>query len=146
MISTDCGTVLVVDDDDDFRALVGALLRGVGFAVREADCADEAIVAAREARPDLVLTDVNMPAGSGYELCRRLRDEFGEELPIVFLTGERIESIDRVAGLLLGADDYLVKPFDPGELVARARRLAWVQLAPRNTSSSCSCELTLSLR
>ena len=61
---------------------------------------------------------------NGYELCRELRDEFGEDLPIAFVTGARTESLDRVAGLLLGADDYLVKPVDPAELVARARRLA----------------------
>jgi DNA-binding NarL/FixJ family response regulator len=70
-----------------------------------------------------VLLDVNMPDGSGYEVCRALRSEFGPGLPIVFLSGERTEGFDRAAGLMLGADDYLVKPFDPDELVARVRRL-----------------------
>jgi len=120
----DCGTVLVVDDDEPFRILVSSALRSAGFLVREAESGPEAIEAARAAPPDLVLTDVDLPGLNGYELCRELRDEFGEDLPIAFVTGARTESLDRVAGLLLGADDYLVKPIDPAELVARARRLA----------------------
>ena len=60
---------------------------------------------------------------SGYETCRELRDRYGETLPLVLLSGTRVEALDRVAGLLIGADDYIVKPFDPGELMARARLL-----------------------
>lgn len=72
----------------------------------------------------LVVLDVNIPGISGYEICRRLRDEFGPALPILFLSGERTESFDKVAGLLVGGDDYLVKPFSPDELVARVQKLA----------------------
>jgi two-component system response regulator BaeR len=68
-----------------------------------------------------VLLDVCLPRASGYEVCRELRDRFGDSLGIIFVSGERIESIDRVSGLLLGADDYLSKPFDPDELLARVR-------------------------
>jgi DNA-binding NarL/FixJ family response regulator len=67
--------------------------------------------------------DVRLPDLSGYEVCRELRDELGESLPILFVSGERSESIDRVAGLLLGADDYLVKPVALDELLVRARHL-----------------------
>ncbi len=59
---------------------------------------------------------------SGYEVCRQLRDDFGDEIAIVFISGERTEEYDRAGGLLLGADDYIVKPFAAGELLARARR------------------------
>jgi DNA-binding NarL/FixJ family response regulator len=64
-----------------------------------------------------------MPGISGYGVCHALRDEFGESLPIMFVSGERTEPYDRVAGLLVGADDYLVKPFAPDELLARVRNL-----------------------
>jgi DNA-binding NarL/FixJ family response regulator len=63
-----------------------------------------------------------LPGVSGYELYRELRDRLGDRAPVIFVSGERTDSYDRVAGLLLGADDYLVKPFDPDELLARARR------------------------
>jgi DNA-binding NarL/FixJ family response regulator len=68
--------------------------------------------------------EVALPGLSGYEVCHQLRNEFGDALPIVFLSGDRTEPFDRVAGLLIGADDYLVKPFALDELLARVRRLA----------------------
>jgi DNA-binding NarL/FixJ family response regulator len=71
---------------------------------------------------------------SGYEVCRELKDEFGETLPIVFVSGTRTEPGDRVAGLLVGGDDYLVKPFDPNELLARVRRLLPPRLARGETT------------
>jgi DNA-binding NarL/FixJ family response regulator len=74
-------------------------------------------------RPALVLLDVQLPGISGYEVCHELREHYGRDLPIVFLSGTRTEPSDRVAGLLVGADDYIVKPFDSDELLARARRL-----------------------
>jgi DNA-binding NarL/FixJ family response regulator len=77
-----------------------------------------------------VLLDVVLPRLSGYEVCRRLREEFGESLPIIFMSGERTQEYDRAAGMLLGADDYLVKPFDPGEFLARIRRHAARAPAP----------------
>jgi DNA-binding NarL/FixJ family response regulator len=114
--------VLVVDDDRGFRALARNLLERAGFAVVEAANADEALAATDELPPDLVLLDVRLPRVSGYEVYRELRDRCGEDLPIMFVSAERIEPYDRIVGLLLGADDYLVKPFDPDELVARVRR------------------------
>src|SRR5947199_241905 len=78
--------------------------------------------AARTARPAVVLLDISLPDVSGFEVCRELRDEFGDDLPIIFVSGERVEAVDRAVGLLLGADDYVVKPFDLDELLARVRR------------------------
>jgi DNA-binding NarL/FixJ family response regulator len=78
---------------------------------------------ARRTEPAVVLLDVHLPDISGYEVCRELRDSFGEQLPILFLSGARTESYDRVGGLLLGADDYVIKPFAHDELLARVRRL-----------------------
>ena len=73
-------------------------------------------------RPQVVLLEVRLPGASGYEICRQLRDEFGEGLPIVFLSGEKKDELDRVAGLLVGADDYLTKPVVTDVLLARVRR------------------------
>ena len=115
--------VLVVEDDVGVRALVRETLEQAGYATVEAGSREEALKAARERLPDLVVTDVHMPGGSGYEVCRTLREELGEELPIIILSGSRTEAYDRVAGFEFGADDYMVKPFEPEELRARARAL-----------------------
>src|SRR4051794_25759723 len=116
--------ILIVDDDDACRTLLVSLFDRVGFETREAKSGSEALAAVREGRPAVVILDVHMPDMSGYEVCRELRDRFGQDLPIVFLSGTRVESYDRTAGILLGADDYVVKPFDSDELLARVRRLA----------------------
>jgi DNA-binding NarL/FixJ family response regulator len=112
----------VVDDDDGFRALVQALLERAGIAVELAADGNAALEAVRLSKPGLVLLDVCLPGTSGYEVYRELKDRHGDALPIIFISGERTDALDRVAGLLLGADDYLVKPFDPDELLARVRR------------------------
>jgi DNA-binding NarL/FixJ family response regulator len=117
------GWILVVDADDGFRALVSSLLNRVGYETHEAATGEDALAAVHPERPALVLLDVCLPGLTGYEVCRELRDEFGEELAIVFVSGERTEPYDRVGGLLMGADDYLVKPLDQNELLARVRRL-----------------------
>jgi DNA-binding NarL/FixJ family response regulator len=117
------GTVLVVDDDEKTRALISALLQRIGCTVYEAAGGDEALDLAETVRPSLVILDVNLPRVTGYEVCRELRDEFGQAIAIMFVSGMRSEPLDRVAGLLIGADDYVVKPFDPDELLGRARVL-----------------------
>jgi DNA-binding NarL/FixJ family response regulator len=114
--------VLVVDDDVRFREFARATIERAGFDTIEAGDADQALAAAGLNCPHLVLLDVRLPRVSGYELYRELRDKLGDAVPIIFVSGERTDSYDRVAGLMLGADDYLVKPFDPDELVARVRR------------------------
>jgi DNA-binding NarL/FixJ family response regulator len=124
------GQILVVDDDPSCRALVVDALGAAGFETHEVETADAALDFVADEAPALVVLDVNLPLVSGYEVCRRLRDRYGTGLPIVFLSGERVESFDRVAGLLIGADDYVVKPFAPDELVARVQRLLGRSHAP----------------
>ena len=121
-MKADCGTILIVDDDANYRAFVASMLGRVGYGTREASTGEEALSSVRSERPSCVLLDVLLPGVTGYAVCRELRDEYGDVLPIIFVTGERTEAGDRVAGLLLGADDYVVKPFDSDELLARVRR------------------------
>lgn len=116
-------SILLVDDDPVSRATVAALLERAGYTTVEAGTGEQALAAIEEAQPALVVMEVALPGASGYEICRELRDEYGDELPIIFLSGVRTEPFDRVAGLLIGADDYIVKPFDADELIARVRRL-----------------------
>jgi DNA-binding NarL/FixJ family response regulator len=121
-LGENCGaSILVVDDDPGSRALMSSLLLQAGFAAAEAVTGEEAIEWTRRSRPDLVLLDVRLPGLSGYEICRQLRDEFRDEVGIIFVSGERTDDLDRAAGLLVGADDYVVKPFSPDELLARVR-------------------------
>jgi DNA-binding NarL/FixJ family response regulator len=91
--------------------------------VVEAVSGEEALDAVGDQHPSLVLLDVQLPGLSGYEVCRQLRERFGQRLPIVFVSGARTEAHDRVAGLMIGADDYMIKPFFSDELLARVRRL-----------------------
>ena len=113
--------MLVVDDDPGLRTLVRVLCERAGLRVEEAADVNGALLAAEEAPPDLVLLDVRLPGASGYEVYRELHDR-DPGLPIIFVSGERVDAYDRTVGLLLGADDYIVKPFDPDELIARVRR------------------------
>jgi DNA-binding NarL/FixJ family response regulator len=117
------GCVLIVDDDSSFRALLSTFLSQAGYSTDEAATGEEAVARARTRPPAAVLLDVVLPQISGYEVCRQLREEFGDELPIVFVSGERNDTLDRSAGLLIGGDDYLVKPIAPDELLARVRNL-----------------------
>lgn len=117
------GPVLIVDSVAEARALMGELVRGEGYSVLEAESAEAALELAGEQEPSLVVLDVVLPGMTGYELCRQLRARFGEELPIMFVSAARTDPHDRVAGLLLGADDYVARPFLPDELLARIRRL-----------------------
>jgi DNA-binding NarL/FixJ family response regulator len=116
------GSVLIVDDDPAFRELVSILCQRAGYRCREAQTSEEVLETAARERPDVVLLDVKLGDASGYQICRDLREQFGEKLHIIFLSGERTDPSDRVAGLLLGADDYITKPFDAEELVARVAR------------------------
>jgi two-component system, OmpR family, response regulator RegX3 len=109
-------TVLVVDDERKIRDLVRAYLERDGYAVMLADSGQVALQVAARVRPDLVVLDLMLPDLAGEEVARSLRTI--SEVPIVMLTAKAAEE-DRVAGLRMGADDYLVKPFSPRELVAR---------------------------
>lgn len=123
MAEHDAEVVLVVDDDEGFRALATEVLGSVGYTTMELDSGSGVAEAVDEHHPALVMLDVHLPDRNGYEVCRELRDAHGNTFPIVFVSGERIESLDRSAGFLVGGDEYLVKPIDPGELIARVRRL-----------------------
>jgi DNA-binding NarL/FixJ family response regulator len=114
-------SILLVDDDEGMRALLTEIFSAAGFTTLTAASGEEALELATSDRPALVVLEVSLPGCSGYEVCRRLRETVGQAIGIVFLSGERTESLDHVAGLLLGADDYVAKPFDPDELVARVR-------------------------
>jgi DNA-binding NarL/FixJ family response regulator len=115
--------ILVVDDDDAFREATAGILERAGFAPITVARGEDGLLAARTEQPRLVILDVCLPDLSGYEVCRQLKDRFGDGMPVLFVSGVRTESFDRVAGLLIGADDYLGKPFAADELLARVRRL-----------------------
>jgi DNA-binding NarL/FixJ family response regulator len=134
------GFILVVDDDPGAGEAMAALLEGAGLETLRAASGEDALAVVRDERPQMVLLDVRLPGVSGYEVLREMRDRFGGELPIMFVSGERVEAFDRVAGLLLGADDYLVKPFAPDELIARVRRL--VARPGRDRNGSVAAKLT----
>src|SRR6476469_9238855 len=118
MMSFMKGRVLVVDDDTALAEMLGIVLRGEGFEPSFVADGDKALAAFREAKPDLVLLDLMLPGRDGIEVCRLIRAESG--VPIVMLTAKS-DTVDVVVGLESGADDYIVKPFKPKELVARIR-------------------------
>jgi two-component system OmpR family response regulator len=109
-------TILVADDDPNIRQLLVFALGKAGLDAIEAADGEAALAEVAARRPDLVVLDINMPRMDGLEVCRRLRAE--GETPILFLSS-RDDEIDRVLGIELGADDYVVKPFSPREVVAR---------------------------
>jgi DNA-binding NarL/FixJ family response regulator len=115
-------TVLIVDGDRRFRQGAAQALDRAGWSVREAASGEEALSVAAKAEISLAIVEVRLIDISGYEVCRRLRETRGERLPILLVSHDRTEAHDRVAGLLVGADDYLVKPVALDELVARVRR------------------------
>lgn len=121
------GRILVVDDDTALAEMLGIVLSSEGFD--PAFCADgsEALGVFRATRPDLVLLDLMLPGSDGVEVCRAIRAESG--VPIIMLTAKS-DTADVVTGLEVGADDYVVKPFDPKELVARVRTRLRPPLAP----------------
>ncbi|MFQ5614957.1 MAG: response regulator [Anaerolineales bacterium] len=110
--------ILVVDDEPEIVKLVRAYLERAGFAVVTAAEGQEAMAVFRRERPNLVILDLNLPGMDGLDVCRALRR--ASDVPIIMLTA-RIEETDRLIGLELGADDYVVKPFSPREIVARTR-------------------------
>ena len=112
------GRVLVVDDDLALAEMLGIVLRGEGFEPIFCSDGSEALGVFRKSRPDIVLLDLMLPGKDGVDLCRLIRAESGT--PIVMLTAKS-DTVDVVVGLEAGADDYIVKPFKPKELVARVR-------------------------
>ncbi len=110
--------ILVVDDEPEIVKLVRAYLERAGFIVMTAYEGQQALAVFRHERPNLVVLDLNLPGMDGLDVCRVLRRD--SDVPIIMLTA-RLEETDRLIGLELGADDYVVKPFSPREIVARVR-------------------------
>jgi len=113
-------SILVVDDDPHIRQLLVFALGKAGLATLEAGDGEEAVALITALKPDLVILDINMPRMDGLEVCRRVRAT--SSVPILFLSS-RDDEIDRVLGIELGADDYVVKPFSPREVVARTQAI-----------------------
>ena len=112
--------ILVVDDDPHIREVVRVFLQKEGFDIQEAADGVEALAVMETVKAELVILDVMMPNMDGWELCRKLRE--AGDCPILMITAKR-EMGDKIRGFRLGTDDYLVKPFDPAELVARVKAL-----------------------
>ena len=122
------GGVVIADGNERERALTSGVLQRAGFETVEVGTGSEALAAVDAGGVALVVLEVSLPDMTGYEVCRDIRTRKGEGLPVFFLSSMRTEPLDRVAGLLLGADDFIVKPFDDNEFVARVRR--FVSRAP----------------
>lgn len=120
-MSTTVAKVLIVDDDPDIRRLVGDFLRREGLLVESAEDAAAMDAVLARVRPDVIVLDLMLPGEDGLSVCRRLRAR-DDTVPILVLSAKSDE-FDRVLGLEMGADDYLVKPFGPRELLARVRAL-----------------------
>ena len=131
MTSRDEKTVLVIEDDRNTAALVALYLEREGFRPVTASDGEAGLALAEQHQPDLVILDLMLPKMDGWEVCRRLQQK--SEVPVIILTA-RGEEVDRVAGLTLGADDYVVKPFSPRELVARVK--AVLRRTPQRAADS----------
>ncbi|UED75896.1 response regulator [Brevibacillus sp. DP1.3A] len=123
--------ILVVEDDVKIRKLIVLYLEKEGYEVYEAGDGEEALVAFRKYDPCLVILDLMLPKVSGEEVCKSIRADWKEEIPIIMLTA-KVEEQSRIEGLKSGADDYVTKPFSPGELVARVESIL------RRTNQRCS--------
>ena len=132
--------VLVVDDEPTVRDVVARYLERDGYVVKEVGDGDEVAAAIESFRPDLVVLDVMLPGRSGLDVLR----ELGDRVPVILLTA-RTDETDRVLGLELGADDYVVKPFSPRELVARVRSVLRRSGAPTGTAVLTFDDLTIDL-
>jgi DNA-binding response OmpR family regulator len=126
----EAGPILVVDHDDGVRVLVSSLLESAGFGTAEAETGEIALALARAVRPRLALVDEYLPGLSGYEVCHRLKTEFGATVPVVLVSRAARGKLDEVAGMLLGADDCLTKPFLADELLDRVRQLLTAEEVP----------------
>jgi DNA-binding response OmpR family regulator len=126
-------TILVVEDETSIASFVAAYLRNAGYTVRTASSAKSAVVELAGGLPSLIILDLNLPDGDGVELCRRIRKS--SDVPILMLTA-RDEDVDKIIGLEVGADDYMTKPFNPRELVARVKSVLRRAAPERRRSES----------
>jgi two-component system, OmpR family, alkaline phosphatase synthesis response regulator PhoP len=128
------GPIMVVDHDERVRTLVGSLLTSAGFAVAEAESGENALVLAAAVRPRLALVDVFLPGLSGYEVCYRLKTEYG--IPVLLVSRTERQSVDKVAASLLGADDTVAKPLLVDDLLDLVRRVLSAQEVPDDDAGS----------
>jgi DNA-binding response OmpR family regulator len=126
-------TILVADDEDSIVQLARLYLSREGFTVHTARDGQAALESARRLKPDLIVLDLMMPRLDGWEVCRRLRKD--SAVPIIMLTA-RADDVDKIVGLELGADDYVTKPFNPRELVARVKAILRRAEAPADPDAS----------
>ena len=135
--------ILVIDDEREIVKLVRAYLEQAGFRVVTASDGQEGLTVFRHEKPDLVVLDLSLPRIDGLDVCRTIRRE--SNTPVIMLTA-RVEEQDRLIGLELGADDYIVKPFSPREVVARVRTvLRRVSPAPSTPETITVTDVTLDL-
>ena len=132
-MTTNPTTILVVEDETSIATFVAAYLRNAGYGVKTAATAQAALIQLASEVPALVILDLNLPDGDGVELCRRIRKT--SDIPILMLTA-RDEDIDKIIGLEVGADDYMTKPFNPRELVARVKSILRRAAPERRKSES----------
>jgi DNA-binding NarL/FixJ family response regulator len=119
----DCGTILVVDHDETFRLIAVQVAVRLGYDARPTPTGDELLDRLGPDRPALAIVEVELGGPvNGLEVMRELHAAFGHDLPVILVSGGRTDALDRTAGLMLGADDYLTKPIDSGELLARVKR------------------------
>jgi len=126
-------TILVVEDETSIASFLSAYLHNAGYEVRAALSAKAALVDLAGELPSLIVLDLNLPDGDGVELCRRIRKS--SDVPILMLTA-RDEDVDKIIGLEVGADDYMTKPFNPRELVARVKSILRRAAPERRKSES----------
>jgi DNA-binding NarL/FixJ family response regulator len=118
-----CGTILIVDHDDTSRLTAVQVAVRLGYEARPTPTADELLERLGPDRPTLAVVEVELEGPvNGLEVMRQLHERFGSDLPVILVSRTRTQPLDRTAGLMLGADDYLAKPLDSGELLARVRR------------------------
>lgn len=119
----DCGTILIVDSDDASRLTAVQVAVRLGYDARPTPDADELVERLGRERPALAIVEVELPgAGNGLDVMRQLHETFDDGLPVILVSARQTDAFDRTAGLMLGADDYLTKPLDPAELLARVKR------------------------
>jgi DNA-binding response OmpR family regulator len=126
-------SVLVVEDESSIASFVALYLKNAGYSVRTVATGADALAQADAERPDLIVLDLMLPDVDGIEVCRRLRKD--SDVPILMLTA-RDEDVDKIIGLEVGADDYLTKPFNPRELVARVKSILRRSVPERRMSES----------
>src|SRR5512133_4231573 len=137
MAAADAQTVLVVEDEASIASFVAMYLRNAGFDVQVAPNGRDALAKAENGSPALIVLDLMLPDIDGIDVCRRVRQR--SDVPILMLTA-RDDDIDKIIGLEVGADDYLTKPFNPGELVARVKSVLRRANPERRELQSASLE------